>query len=182
MTWSKQYSRSSGISLRQGQKVKISGFGTFSSIKKHARARNPQTGEPITIDSRRVLSFKPSQVLKERVNNGTKPSPRYDADAAPAISSAAKTCPAKAGHDYRDSRARPEDRRSGASAWRRDLRAALLGNPVPVPETRSTRAPSIASTRKKISTCCASSSACCTTKASPSSARTSTSRNSASTR
>ncbi len=61
-------------SLRRGDKVKISGFGTFCVNKKNARrGRNPQTGEPITIDSRRVLSFKPSQVLKERVNNGIKP-------------------------------------------------------------------------------------------------------------
>lgn len=60
-------------SLRHGHKVKVTGFGTFVVNKKHARkGRNPQTGEPITIDSRRVLSFKPSQVLKERVNNGTK--------------------------------------------------------------------------------------------------------------
>src|ERR1035437_7762315 len=54
-------------SLRHGQKVKISGFGTFLVNEKHARrGRNPQTGDPITIDSRRVLSFTPSQVLKER--------------------------------------------------------------------------------------------------------------------
>ncbi len=61
-------------SLRQGEKVKISGFGTFCVNRKKARrGRNPQTGEPITIDSRRVLSFKPSQVLKDRVNNGARP-------------------------------------------------------------------------------------------------------------
>ncbi len=55
-------------SLRQGDKVKISGFGTFAVNQKHARrGRNPQTGEPITIDSRRVLTFKPGQVLRERV-------------------------------------------------------------------------------------------------------------------
>ena len=59
-------------SLRLGDKVKISGFGTFVVNQKHARrGRNPQTGDSITIDSRRVLSFKPSQVLKDRVNNGT---------------------------------------------------------------------------------------------------------------
>ncbi len=59
-------------SLRHGDKVKISGFGTFVVHQKHARrGRNPQTGDTITIDSRRVLSFKPSQVLKDRVNNGT---------------------------------------------------------------------------------------------------------------
>src|SRR5258708_7653686 len=61
-------------SLRHGHKVKISGFGTFLVNHTHARGgRNPKPGEPITIDSRRVLSFKPSQVLKERVNNGTRP-------------------------------------------------------------------------------------------------------------
>jgi integration host factor subunit alpha len=62
-------------SLRRGEKVKISGFGSFVIHDKRARrGRNPQTGEPITICSRRVLSFKPSQVLKKSVNNGTKPS------------------------------------------------------------------------------------------------------------
>jgi integration host factor subunit alpha len=61
-------------SLCQGEKVKISGFGTFAVNKKRERrGRNPQTGEPITICSRRVLSFKASQVLKGRVNNGIKP-------------------------------------------------------------------------------------------------------------
>jgi integration host factor subunit alpha len=61
-------------SLRGGDKVKISGFGSFVvNQKKARRGRNPQTGEPITIDSRRVLSFKPSQVLKQLVNNGKQP-------------------------------------------------------------------------------------------------------------
>ena len=62
-------------SLRRGEKVKISGFGSFIVNRKRARrGRNPQTGEPITIDPRVVLSFKPSQVLKQSVNNGSKPS------------------------------------------------------------------------------------------------------------
>ncbi len=62
-------------SLRRGEKVKISGFGTFAVNHKRARrGRNPQTGVSITIDSRSVLSFKPSQVLKERVTNGEKSS------------------------------------------------------------------------------------------------------------
>ncbi|MGH7933625.1 MAG: integration host factor subunit alpha [Candidatus Binataceae bacterium] len=61
-------------SLRRGEKVKISGFGTFTVNHKRARrGRNPQTGAPIIIDSRCVLSFKPSQVLKDRVDNGDKP-------------------------------------------------------------------------------------------------------------
>jgi integration host factor subunit alpha len=59
--------------LCDGEKVKISGFGTFIVNDKRARrGRNPQTGDPIMIERRRVLSFKPSQVLKEMVANGGK--------------------------------------------------------------------------------------------------------------
>ena len=59
-------------SLKKGDSVTLVGFGTFYAGKRAARTgRNPQTGDSITIDSRRVLSFKPSQVLKDRVNNGT---------------------------------------------------------------------------------------------------------------
>ncbi len=55
--------------LEDGKKVKISGFGNFEIRKKDSRkGRNPQTGEEITISERRVLTFKPSQVLKERLN------------------------------------------------------------------------------------------------------------------
>ena len=56
--------------LERGEKVKISGFGNFEVRKKAARrGRNPQTGETITISERRVLTFKPSQVLKDRLNH-----------------------------------------------------------------------------------------------------------------
>ena len=49
--------------------VKISGFGNFVVKKKADRTgRNPQTGESITISSRKVLTFKPSTVLKSRIN------------------------------------------------------------------------------------------------------------------
>ncbi len=59
--------------LRDGDKVKISGFGSFVvNQKKARRGRNPQTGNDITILPRRVLSFKPSPLLKELVNNGKK--------------------------------------------------------------------------------------------------------------
>jgi integration host factor subunit alpha len=52
-------------------KVKIGGFGSFTVRKKAARkGRNPLTGEPITITSRKVLTFKPSLVLKNRINQG----------------------------------------------------------------------------------------------------------------
>ncbi len=58
--------------LSQGQKIKISGFGNFVVRNKNERmGRNPQTGEPIIISSRRVLTFKPSQVLKAQLNDGS---------------------------------------------------------------------------------------------------------------
>ncbi len=50
-------------------KVKISGFGNFVVREKKQRiGRNPQTGEPIPISARCVLTFKPSQVLKNILN------------------------------------------------------------------------------------------------------------------
>lgn len=63
-------------SLRRGDRVKISGFGSFVVCEKRARlGRNPQTGTPITIKPRRILSFKPSHVLKDQVNQRTASSP-----------------------------------------------------------------------------------------------------------
>ena len=55
--------------LERGEKVKISGFGNFVvHTKRPRKGRNPQTGEEIVISGRRVLSFKPSQVLKKTIN------------------------------------------------------------------------------------------------------------------
>ncbi len=55
--------------LEHGEKVKISGFGNFVINEKRPRkGRNPQTGDEIVISGRRVLSFKPSQVLKRTIN------------------------------------------------------------------------------------------------------------------
>lgn len=52
--------------LEKGEHVKISGFGKFDVRSKRARrGRNPQTGEEIEISARRVLTFKPSQLLKD---------------------------------------------------------------------------------------------------------------------
>ena len=57
--------------LAAGEKVKISGFGNFViHEKKPRKGRNPQTGEEIIISGRRVLAFKPSQVLKRDINAG----------------------------------------------------------------------------------------------------------------
>ena len=55
--------------LHSGEKVKISGFGNFRVRGKNQRiGRNPQTGELIMISARRVLTFRPSQVLKALLN------------------------------------------------------------------------------------------------------------------
>jgi len=55
--------------LAKGEEVKISSFGKFVVKSKKARVgRNPQTGKPVDISARRVLKFKPSDVLKERLN------------------------------------------------------------------------------------------------------------------
>jgi integration host factor subunit alpha len=55
--------------LENGEKIKISGFGNFTVRQKRSRkGRNPQTGREIQITARRVLSFKPSQVLRKALN------------------------------------------------------------------------------------------------------------------
>jgi integration host factor subunit alpha len=57
------------VTLETGEKIKIAGFGIFYVKKKSDRkGRNPQTGESITISARRVLTFKPSTVLKKSIN------------------------------------------------------------------------------------------------------------------
>jgi integration host factor subunit alpha len=56
--------------LARGEAVKVSGFGNFIVHDKKARVgRNPQTGRDIEISARRVLKFKPSQVLKDQLND-----------------------------------------------------------------------------------------------------------------
>jgi integration host factor subunit alpha len=55
--------------LSKGNKIKISGFGNFVVREKRSRmGRNPQTGESMEISARRVLTFRPSQVLKNDLN------------------------------------------------------------------------------------------------------------------
>lgn len=58
--------------LGRGEKIKISGFGNFVLRDKRQRpGRNPQTGDPIKISERRVLTFKASQILKQALNPRT---------------------------------------------------------------------------------------------------------------
>jgi len=57
--------------MEQGENVKISGFGSFVLRDKKERVgRNPKTGVEVPITPRRVLTFRASQLLKERVANG----------------------------------------------------------------------------------------------------------------
>jgi len=59
--------------LVRGEQVKISSFGTFSVRDKNARVgRTPKTGEEVPITPRRVLTFRPSHLMKERVAAGNK--------------------------------------------------------------------------------------------------------------
>lgn len=56
------------LALGQGQSVKLSGFGNFMLRDKTQRpGRNPKTGEDIPVEARRVVTFRPGQKLKQRV-------------------------------------------------------------------------------------------------------------------
>jgi len=57
--------------LARGNQVRISGFGKWDVLNKKARnGRNPKTGEPMQIDVRKVVTFRPSHVLKAEINPG----------------------------------------------------------------------------------------------------------------
>jgi len=57
--------------LANGEDLLLSGFGKFNvKDKKPRRGRNPQTGDELMLDARRVVTFKPSGILRNRVNTG----------------------------------------------------------------------------------------------------------------
>ena len=59
-------------SLARGENVKLSSFGSFVVRQKGRRiGRNPKTGEEVPIEPRRVMVFKPSNILKSRINDRT---------------------------------------------------------------------------------------------------------------
>jgi len=59
--------------LIEGEQVMVSGFGKWDVKSKHTRrGRNPQTGEELTLDARRVVTWKKSPVLKAAVNGSGK--------------------------------------------------------------------------------------------------------------
>ncbi len=58
-------------SLADGQPVKLSSFGSFGIREKGERiGRNPKTGQEVPITPRKVLVFRPSNIMKERINTG----------------------------------------------------------------------------------------------------------------
>ena len=59
--------------LQKDSKVMISGFGVFEVKEKNARpGRNPQTGDKITLAARKVVKFKASQILRDKINQSLK--------------------------------------------------------------------------------------------------------------
>ena len=57
--------------LESGEQVKLSGFGNFDlRVKSERPGRNPKTGQDIPISARKVVTFRPGQKLKSRVENG----------------------------------------------------------------------------------------------------------------
>jgi integration host factor subunit alpha len=91
--------------LERGEKIKISGFGNFIVRDKKSRVgRNPQTGEEIEISARRVLTFRPSQVLKNALNAA--------AEAAEAAEAAAQAAAAQGAAAV----ARPTDAAGGSGS------------------------------------------------------------------
>ncbi|MCK5516715.1 MAG: integration host factor subunit alpha [Desulfobulbaceae bacterium] len=60
----------SKTSLISGEDLLLSGFGKFNVKDKRARrGRNPQTGDDLTLDARRVVTFKPSGILRTKINS-----------------------------------------------------------------------------------------------------------------
>lgn len=60
------------LRLEEGKEVKISGFGKWTVKEKRSRpGRNPHTGDKIEISARRVVTFHPSDKMREAVNRGS---------------------------------------------------------------------------------------------------------------
>ena len=58
-----------GGALASGERIEIRGFGSFSLHHRPSRVgRNPKTGEEVPISPRRVMVFKPSNILKQKIN------------------------------------------------------------------------------------------------------------------
>lgn len=68
-------------SLSRGEQVKLSSFGSFGIRQKGQRiGRNPKTGKEVPISPRRVMVFKPSAILKQKINGDSGPDVADDTD------------------------------------------------------------------------------------------------------
>ena len=68
-------------SLENGESVKLSGFGSFSVRDKRSRpGRNPKTGEDVPVTPRRVVTYKASQKVKDRIAKNNASTPNRDAE------------------------------------------------------------------------------------------------------
>ena len=68
-------------SLENGESVKLSGFGSFSVRDKRSRpGRNPKTGEDVPVTPRRVVTYKASQKVKDRIAKSNASTPNRDAE------------------------------------------------------------------------------------------------------
>ncbi len=84
--------------LADGEQVKLSSFGSFGIRQKGERVgRNPKTGKEVPITPRRVLVFRPSNVMKDRINKGSKRDKVSAAAVAAAV--AAPAAPAATSHE-----------------------------------------------------------------------------------
>lgn len=98
--------------LGRGEKIKISGFGNFVLRDKRQRpGRNPQTGDPIRISERRVLTFKPSQILKQALN-----APKNGAGAASSVHAVPAAAASSSGYGGAGTGAHPGTASASSSA------------------------------------------------------------------
>jgi integration host factor subunit alpha len=68
-------------SLENGESVKLSGFGSFSVRDKRSRpGRNPKTGEDVPVTPRRVVTYKASQKVKDRIAKNNASTPNRDTE------------------------------------------------------------------------------------------------------
>lgn len=82
--------------LASGDQVKLSSFGSFGIREKGQRiGRNPKTGKEVPITPRRVLVFRPSNVMKERINAGAKKKPVASASPGPSSPPKSERRPAR---------------------------------------------------------------------------------------
>lgn len=55
--------------IKKGEEIELRGFGSFRIRKRGSRSgRNPRTGEPVKVPSKKVIYFKPSKILKQSIN------------------------------------------------------------------------------------------------------------------